>query len=202
MVWIGAPPLDNAGLRALRDACRDIGWVMIEAGDSCHQLEIADTSQVTNMGGMFNGASSFNSDLSKWNTIQVTNMGGMFIDASSFDCDVSAWDTSKVTNMGRMFDRASSFNCDLSSWQTGQVTDMNYMLFYAKSFTSDLSSWDTSHAMPPPLWPPPPPPQPTAPTLLHLTVLTPPSHRHIYHSPSCRSACSRASTAPTSATPR
>ena len=40
---------------------------------------------------MFNGASSFTSDLSAWQTGQVTNMSHMFFRACSFDGDVSCW---------------------------------------------------------------------------------------------------------------
>ena len=42
-----------------------------------------DTSQVTDMGGMFLGASSFNQPIGQWKTNQVTNMSGMFSGASS-----------------------------------------------------------------------------------------------------------------------
>ena len=51
-------------------------------------------------------------------------MRAMFWDASSFNSDLSQWQTGKVTDMGGMFNWASSFNSDLSQWQTGKVTDM------------------------------------------------------------------------------
>jgi surface protein len=35
-------------------------------------------SNVTDMGGMFDGASSFNQLLEKWDVSNVTNIGGMF----------------------------------------------------------------------------------------------------------------------------
>ena len=37
-----------------------------------------DVSRVTNMGGMFQGAKSFNQPLNKWNVSNVTNMEAMF----------------------------------------------------------------------------------------------------------------------------
>ena len=52
---------------------------------------------------MFRGASSFNGNISSWNTSNVTTMEGMFSDASSFNQDIGFWDTSRVTTMQSMF---------------------------------------------------------------------------------------------------
>ena len=41
---------------------------------------------------------------------------------STFNGDISKWDTGKVTNMYYMFDSASAFNQDIGSWNTAQVT--------------------------------------------------------------------------------
>jgi surface protein len=53
---------------------------------------------------MFNGASSFNQNLSNWDVSNVINMQGMFTDATAFNQNLSAWDVSSVTNMDNMFD--------------------------------------------------------------------------------------------------
>ena len=71
---------------------------------------------------MFKDATSFNGDLSKWDTRQVTDMFGMFYGATSFNGDLSKWDTRQVTNMGEMFLGATSFNGDLSKWDTRSLT--------------------------------------------------------------------------------
>ena len=64
-----------------------------------------DTSNVTNMSGMFNGCSSLESlDLSNFDTSNVTNMANMFRNCNSLESlDLSNFDTSNVTNMSYMF---------------------------------------------------------------------------------------------------
>nr|WP_321412417.1 BspA family leucine-rich repeat surface protein [uncultured Allomuricauda sp.] len=103
-----------------------------------------DTSNVTDMGGMFSGATSFNGDISGWNTASVTNMSFMFGEATSFNGDISGWDTSNVTTMEDMFVDATSFNGDISGWDTSSVTDMRSMFSYATSFNGDIGDWVTS----------------------------------------------------------
>ena len=62
-----------------------------------------NVSQVTNMEGLFNGATEFNQDISNWNVSAVTTMAGMFYGASSFNSDLSGWDVGRVTTMNSMF---------------------------------------------------------------------------------------------------
>mgnify|MGYP004466599937 CR=1 FL=1 len=108
-----------------------------------------NTSQVTNMYGMFGACSSLISlDLSNFNTSQVTNMYGMFSDCSSLtSLDLSGFNTSNVTNMNVMFVNCSSLtSLDLNSFNTSKVTDMYEMFRGCSSLTSlDLSSFNTSN---------------------------------------------------------
>jgi surface protein len=103
-----------------------------------------DTSNIINMSGMFHSAYLFNSDISNWDTSNVTDMARMFSYSPSFNQDISQWNTSSVTDMDRMFHDASSFNQDISQWDTSNVTNMTYMFYYATAFNQDLSGWCVS----------------------------------------------------------
>ena len=50
-----------------------------------HSIARWDVSNVRRMSGMFQGAESFNTDLSKWQVSKVNNMKNMFQDAASFN---------------------------------------------------------------------------------------------------------------------
>ena len=122
--------------------------------DSCSSLTSIDlsnfdTSKVTDMGGMFYGCSSLTSiDLSNFDTSKVTNMAYIFYDCSSLtSLDLSNFDTSKVTNMSAMFDSCSSLtSLDLSNFDTSKLTNMSGMFDSCSSLTSlDLSNLNTSN---------------------------------------------------------
>ena len=100
-----------------------------------------DTGKVTTMYDMFYQASAFNQDIESWNTARVTNMQAMFVRASAFNQDIGEWNTAQVTDMRDMFFEASGFNQDIGSWTTEQVTDMGYMFYFASAFNHDISSW-------------------------------------------------------------
>ena len=124
---------------------------MFEGCSSLTSLDLSnfDTSNVTDMGGMFYGCSSLTSiDLSNFDTSKVTNMVYIFYDCSSLtSLDLSNFDTSNVTNMAYMFcDCYSLTSLDLSNFDTSNVTNMAYMFIVCSSLTSiDLSNFDTSN---------------------------------------------------------
>ena len=86
-------------------------------------------SDHANQGGDDSFSISFNSQsysTDRWYTGNITDMSDYFR-ASSFNGDISGWDTSSVENMSYMFYNASSFNGDMSNWDTSNVQNMSNM---------------------------------------------------------------------------
>jgi len=131
--------------------------LLVKVGDNCNTCKVTNmegmflgatnfnqplkwnTKNVTNMSNMFFGATNFNQPL-KWNTKNVTDMSGMFSEATSFDKPLKFTNTSNVTNMRDMFRGAYKFNQPLK-WNTKNVTDMSFMFSEATSFNQILN-WD------------------------------------------------------------
>ena len=103
-----------------------------------------DISSVSNLSYIFRNASTFNQPIGAWNTSSVTNMTGVFNNASAFDQDISSWNTASVTNMLSMFKGATIFNQDISKWDTRSVTNFNYIFNDASAFNQNISGWNTS----------------------------------------------------------
>ena len=85
--------------------------------------------------------------ISDWDTSQITNMEGLFDKELKFNEDISRWNTSKVTDMSYLFNHAHSFNNGGKplKWDTSNVENMDWMFYGAKSFNQNISNWDVSN---------------------------------------------------------
>ena len=112
-------------------------WNLISVPNTTNGLE-----SVTDMSFMFYGATSFNGNISDWDTSSIADMSGMFYGADSFNCNIGGWDTSSVIDMSSMFNGATLFNRDISGWCVTQIP----------SKPSGFDTATTSWTLPRPVW--------------------------------------------------
>ena len=112
-------------------------------------LENLDTSEMTDMSGMFSGCSLLSDiDLSHFDTSNVTNMSEMFLRCHKLtNLDLSAFDTSNVTDMSEMFSGCWNLSSiDVSGFNTSKVTKIEGMFRDCSELTYiDLSHFNTSN---------------------------------------------------------
>lgn len=103
-----------------------------------------DVSTVRDMAGMLAGA-SFNQPIGGWDVSNVENMRCLFCGATAFNQPIGSWNVSRVTNMHRLFSQASNFNQPIGSWDVSNVTDMESMFYKASDFNRPIGAWDVSN---------------------------------------------------------
>ena len=111
-------------------------------------FQYLNTSNVTNMRGMFSGSNFSSLELSHFDTSNVTDMSWMFSSCESLtSVDLSHFNTSNVTDMSGMFDQCYSLlSLDLSHFNTSNVTDMRQIFYQCYDLTSlDISNFDVSN---------------------------------------------------------
>ena len=102
--------------------------------------ECTDWASGNNYGTMPNWNTSLVTDMSGWDGNVHTGFG----DRSTFNGDISKWDTSSVNTMSYMFTGASAFNYDISSWTgTAATTAQTNMFEGATAFQDKFLCTDT-----------------------------------------------------------
>ena len=100
---------------------------------------------VTDMRAMFAGASSFNGDVSGWDTGLVLSMRAMFVGASSFDQSLGAWDISMVGDMEYMLDNSAlsvaNYDATLNGWADIQQAKQSNVILGATGLYFSNNGW-------------------------------------------------------------
>ena len=124
---------------------------LFESLTAINGLSNFDTSNVTNMNGMFSRCYALSSfDLSNFDTSNVTNMANMFSHCESLELlDLSSFDTVDVIDMNGMFAYCYKLsNLGLSSFDTSNVTNMANMFYSCESLVIIYGSEDfTTHSL-------------------------------------------------------
>lgn len=107
---------------------------------------ILNTSNVTDMSWMFNGAIVEELILTTFDTSKVTNFTDMFAGARAKTIDVSTFDTSSGVYFGGMFDETSAETLDIRHFDTSNAEILTSMFSRSKVKTLDLRHFDTSKA--------------------------------------------------------
>ena len=113
-------------------------------------MSYLNTSEVTNMYGMFSGCNQLTGiDVSHFNTSEVTNMREMFQACGSLtSLDLSSFNTSKVTNMIKMFDNAKALKTIYvgNGWSTAAVTNSTGMFWRCTNLVGGQgTAYSSSH---------------------------------------------------------
>ena len=88
--------------------------------------------------------------LSTYDTSNITNMEGMFAQCYKFNQPLDSWDIHGVTSTTEMFTDCREFNQTLKSWDVSTVASMRIMFSGCLVFDQDLSCWDVQHISSPP----------------------------------------------------
>ncbi len=104
----------------------DMSYAYMDRNDETIDVSNLDTSEVTNMDGMFAGCSNLKHiDLSNFNTSKVTRINAMFRGCSQLEAiDLSSFDTSKIDCLEAVFSGCSSLETlDLSNFDVSNVDE-------------------------------------------------------------------------------
>ena len=119
-------------------------------------LENLDTSNVTNMHGMFWGCKNLKKlNISNWNTFKVTDMSYMFSKCTNLvELDLNNWDVSNVIKMDFVFEGCTNLKkLNVSNWKLTNVTSIDRIFKDTINLKFlDLNSWNLNENIKDQLW--------------------------------------------------
>ena len=111
-------------------------------------IDLTNTSLASNITDLstafYNDQAVEEIDMTGFDTSHITNMSNMFNGANHLKTiiGIEGWDVSNATQLSNMFSGDSSLkSMDLSNWKTSKVTDMNHMFANCSALTSLNLSW-------------------------------------------------------------
>ena len=107
-------------------------------------LTSLNTSKVINMRSMFEGSNATSLNLNSFNTTNVVSMISMFQDSKATSLSLTSFNTKNVKDMTNMFSGSAATSINVSSFNTSNVASMDGMFSSTKATTLDLSSFNTS----------------------------------------------------------
>ncbi len=139
----------DTSFKDFRPTSTELWFKNLKALTAIEGLQNLNTSEVTDMSGMFYGCSALTAlDLSSFNTMNVTDMNAMFYGCSALTSLVlKNFNTENVTDMSGMFYGCFALTTlDLKNLNTSEVKNMNLMFCDCSSFTSlDISNFNTEN---------------------------------------------------------
>ena len=137
----------DTSFKDFRPTSTELWFKNLKALTAIEGLQNLNTSEVTDMSGMFYGCSALTAlDLSSFNTMNVTDMNAMFYGCSALTSLVlKNFNTSHVTDMSGMFYGCSALtSLDFKNFNTSNVIGMRSMFSRCSALTSlDLSNFNT-----------------------------------------------------------
>ena len=108
-------------------------------------VPLTSPPELTDFSYMFNGAITFNQDISSWDMSNATSVRYMFKNCEVYNKSLLGWDTSNVTDFTGMFSGCLLFNQQLNYLNISSTTSLERLLYNCRKFNTNLSGWSTGH---------------------------------------------------------
>lgn len=116
---------------------------MFKGRTNLRYVTLKNTSNITNMNSMFSGCVNLlEVDTTGWDTSNVTEMKGLFEDTGVVSADLSNLDVSKAYNLDEMFYKTKMKKVDMSTWKHNGSVRMKDM--FANSYVEEIIFGDTT----------------------------------------------------------